>query len=128
MNKTLGELVQFVLANRKGKAFIGFTEEQIASEILQAAEENTMHYVIDNDKNICGIVIASKVEEMKMMFIKNIITTKPFAIKYFVQRFKELFPEYRLRAQRWHGPNKSRCDLVDYNTNKLCDKLMKGLN
>ena len=128
MNKTLGELVQFVLANRKGKAFIGFTEEQIASEILQAAEENTMHYVIDNDKNVCGIVIASKVEEMRMMFIKNILTTKPFALKHFVKRFKERFPDYRLRAFRWHGADKTKCDLVDYNTDKLCNRLMKGIN
>ena len=122
MNVTLGQLVEFVLKNRKGRAFYDCSEQHIAFDIWEAAKEGTMLYAVDNDKEICGIVVASKVEEMQMMFIKNILTTQPWAIKRFVEIFQQRYPDYRLRAQRWHGKDKPK--MVDYKTERLCSKIL----
>lgn len=125
MNVTLGQLVEFVLKNRRGKAFFNYTEPHIAYDIYHASQEGTMLYAVNDDGKLCGIVVASKVEEMRMMYVKDILTTEPWAIKRFVKMFKEGWPEYRLRAQRWRDAGKTKPTLIDYKTNKLCDKLLK---
>ena len=124
MTVTLGQLVQYVLKNRRGKAFFNYTEEHVAYEIYEAAKEGTMLYAVDERGEICGIVVASKVEEMQMMFIKDILTTKAWAIKRFVEIFKKGWPDYRLRAQRWRGTDKNKPELVDYKTERLCNKIL----
>lgn len=124
---TLGELVNFVLANRRGKAFAGYPEELIASSILDAANERTLYYSKSDDGAVNGIVVATKVEESKLMFIHDILTTESGVLGRFVAKFRKEFPSYRLRAWRWRSTGKQKQTLVDYRTDELCDRLMKGV-
>lgn len=127
MNVTLQQLVDFVLKNRRGKAFLNYSELNIASSILTASLENTLLYSVDSDGNIDGIVVATKSPEIKVMFINNILTTRHSVLQLFVRTFRKLYPQYSLRAERWHGPDRSICKIVTYNTDKLCSKLLKGI-
>lgn len=126
MTVTLGQLVEYVLKNRRGKAFFGYTEQQIAIDILMFAKMGTMLYDVNDNDEICGIVIADKTEEDKTMFVRDVLTTSPNTLKKFIAHFKSKFPTYRLIAQRWRGLGRNKAKIVNYNTDKLCNKIMKG--
>lgn len=116
---TLGELVNYVLQNRKGDAFKDYQEHQIAGGIKRAAEDGTMLYACRDDNSVCGIVTAFNNKATKTMHIHDILTTERWALRAFVGIFKKRFPEHTLAGLR-------SGKLMTYNTNKLCSKIMKG--
>jgi len=116
---TLGELVQFVLANRTAKAFFAYDESTIASSILRAAQAGTLLYAKRVDGTPCGVVTAYADDKNKLMHIHDILTTEPWVLKSFVKEFRRRWPDYSLAGLRFG-------EQVYYNTNRLCRLVMKG--
>lgn len=114
---TLGQLVQYVLDNRKGNAFKDYDELTIALLIQRAASAGTMLYSCDSFDAPNGIVVATKME--RRMHINDILTTDSSVMHVFVSTFKQRWPECQLTATR-------KGHLVQYDTDRLCKKLMKG--
>ena len=121
---TLGELVKFVLENRRGKAFLGYPEIDIACNIKWSAEEGTMLYATDDQQKLCGIVVASKIDGSNVLFIRDILTTQKWVFKVFVKQLKEMFPGYTLRAQRYLGEDE-KPKIVNYKTDRLIELVLK---
>jgi hypothetical protein len=118
---TLGELVRFVLENRRGKAFGGYTEETIAWGIYTAARRGTMRYATKPDsREVCGIVVCDAQDDDKLMYVHDILTTEPWVLKAFVRAFAERWPEYHLAGMRY-GKR------MNYRTGRFCN-LVKGMN
>lgn len=57
MTFTLRDVADFCLANRKSKAFPGFTEFEVFNEIILAANNGTLHIAAD-EIGLCGVIIA----------------------------------------------------------------------
>lgn len=123
--KTLGDLVQYVMLNRRGKAFTGWTEEQVAWELKTAAEEATMQYAMNQKDEIVGIVLAMKSDSEAILYVKAVLTTEKWAMKQFVETFKQRFPNFQLRACRWKGSGKTERNFVKYNTERLVHLFLK---
>lgn len=122
MNKhmTLGQLVKFVLNNRRGKAFTGYSEHCIASGILRAARDGTMLYAISDKTNEpCGVVTAYADRDNKLMYVHDILTTEPWVLKTFVVEFSRRWPGYTIFGLRY-GKEKR------YNTGRLVNHFVKG--
>lgn len=117
---TLGDIVRYVLKERKGNAFKDYSEENIASTILRGVKEETTLYSTRNNGSVCGVIVCFKEEKTKTMFVNDILTSEPWVIPNFVMHFVKHFPSYTLSAMR-------KGKLINYkNTHKLCDKLLKG--
>lgn len=117
---TLGELVDYVLKNRKGNAFRNYDEHTIASGIKRAADSRTLLYSCRDDGSLCGIIVCVEDESAKTMNVQDLLTTERWVLPKFVLYFREHFPGYKLAALRRDKP-------VIYNkTPELCNKLMKG--
>jgi len=114
--KTLGELIEYVLRNRKGNAFKGEDERTIARNIVHASCDDALLYYLDKEDNICGIVIAVEDNKNKIMFIQNILTTNERAIVEFIKIFKQKWPAHTIMAHRKGKP-------MTYNTTKLINRL-----
>ena len=116
---TLGELVAFVLENRKGNAFKGYEERVIASGIKLASEEGTLLYATDSDNRIVGIIVCKADNKKKEMHVHDFLSTQSWVITKFLVNFRHNWPDYELVAKR---KNK----FVKYNTTKLYNKIVKG--
>ena len=118
---TLEELVDFVVAKRKGAAFRDWPYAMIATGIYQAAESNTLAYHRDSNNKLDGIVIARRDDLKRNIHVINILTTNPGVIELMALQFVTLFPNYTLTAYR-------RGKLITYDTVKIIAKILhKGV-
>lgn len=115
---TLGKLVLFVLENRKGNAFRSYTEEQIAEGIKQAADAGTMFYCCDTNGKVCGIVVMERLNEFTL-HVHDVLATEPWVLRTLISKFRTWYPNQQLTANR-------KDKFVRYNTDKLCNKILKG--
>lgn len=120
MSKTLGDLVEFVLANRRGNAFKDYTENQIAEELFTGCNTGVVFYCVNaTHDGIIGVVSGLANPKARTLHICNLLTTEKWAMKRFIEIYREKFTGYALTARRYGIE-------VEYNTEKLYNKLMKG--
>ena len=113
MNLHVGDLVKYVLENRKGYAFKGYSEVTIAHGIVLALISNTLLYAINDKGKICGVAVGRIVN--RTMQVDDILTTERWAFRSFVIKYKQLWPTLPITGYRGGK-------LVEYNTPNLLDK------
>lgn len=111
---TVANLVDYVMLNRRGKAFVDWMPSHIADEFVAAAERRLLIYVESNGV-IDGVAHGIRYSNGDV-FVTNILTTKKGALQQILRRFKQLYPKAKLEARR-HGK------LKHYNTPRLIEKL-----
>lgn len=116
---TLGELVRYVLENRRGNAFRGYSELEIASGIKLASDNGTLLYAVDKDGTLCGVITAEDKTNENEMFIQDFLATESWVFPQFLIQFKEQWPNHTLAAKRYGR-------IITYNTDKLMNKILKG--
>lgn len=100
MTHTIADLVDYVMKNRKGKAFVGWSADEIAGSLVVSAEEVALVYSVDEGGRVNGIAHGVKFSDEKVMFVANMLATAPGILKRFVEWFHKLYPEYKLEATR----------------------------
>lgn len=115
---TVGQIVQFILSNRKDKIMKNFSEEDVTFQVVYAISENKLFYNLDREYNVNGVAILGDIDRSKV-FVYALLCTSKEALNNFVRKFKELFPEHTIHARRKRKP-------VDYGqrTNRLCKTLI----
>lgn len=114
----VSSLVEFVKRNRRGKAFLDYTDEQITFDIQSAIAKFACIVDCDENDNIFGIATGIPIWNKKIIHVKNILTIRRESLKNIFKRFLEVYPDWTLQGQR--GERK----LVEYkNINKLKAKI-----
>lgn len=110
---TLGNVVDWILANRRGAAFKGWTYEEVAREVYYHSRNSTMLVLIDETKGcIVGYIsyiVASDNCFNHYAYIQNMLSTTTGAIHKFLRAGRE----------RYHGAIKY---VVGERTNKRTGK------
>lgn len=114
---TVRQLMNFILANRHGNAFVGWSEQQLLDGIINAIEERSMSYSVDERGEINGVAIGIKFEEKKIFYVSGVLTTKTGVLGKLIAVFKELYPNWKLEAERCRR-------LKHYNTERFVNKLI----
>ena len=96
---SVGQLADWIIANRKGDAFKQFSWEEIVITINESIEQNALICAVDND-SIFGVCCGELDTERRVYHAANIITVTPRAMVAMIHRFKELFPKYEVRVKR----------------------------
>lgn len=109
---TIQDIVEYILANRSNKAYKDWTPTQIVDAIAVGVEDNSMLVSITPNGEISGVVTCSKIRSAKVLYVNGLVTTAKGVMKTFLQRFRELYPDWSLEATR-HGK------YVKYPTNRL---------
>jgi len=115
---TIQEAIDFILKNRKGNAFKGYSEDTIAQLLSETADTSTILTASNDNEEIVGVVCAIPYPRFKKLYIHDILTTEKWVLPEFVSYFLTNFSGWSLEAQR-------RNKIVEYNTMKLTDKLLK---
>ena len=113
---TFKDLFDFVLKHKGTKTFMGFSDEVIAGMLKRGLDEETLLYALDNDNHICGMILAVKDDEKKVLFITENLAMSISTLKLFAKIAKERLPDYTLQAVR-------HCKHRIFNTEKFYNKL-----
>lgn len=107
LDKLINDLVNFAIANRRGKkVFKDWSAQQLESEFKDALLTNCLLYSVGTNNAIDGVVHGTR--QGNIIHVKNILTTHSNALKNFFIRFQQIYPGFKLTANR-------RGRLVEYN-------------
>lgn len=125
---TQGDLLDYIVENKGNKVFVGWTVDQILSELRRAIAEDSLCYSMDKKGNLTGVVTGRKLvksDGTKVMHIVSLLTTRPGTLKLFFEYFRTHFPEYKLlQANR---RRKIREGLTYYNNIRRFGRLIERL-
>ena len=100
MTTTIGQTVEYILANRRGNAFKDLTYTQIAAEIIDAVARKEMLFATNECGALIGIVVAITHPMERVVMVCDILCTERWVMQLFVAQFRELYPGWRIEAQR----------------------------
>lgn len=101
--RQLSELIDWIIDNRKGAAFKGYSKEKIEMELYESMFFNVLLLSEDIDGNIIGIICGDRNLNTKQLFVKDILTTKEGVVKLFLQRCHEWYPDYTIQGIKANG-------------------------
>lgn len=112
---TLNDVVDFCWANKRKRAFKGYTYEEVCRIVIYAAN-NGLLKTVEDDQGICGAAIFKAAD--KKVFVDFLVAVRG-GFATFVDYYKREFPDHKLAAYR---DNK----LVTINSRILCQQLQKS--
>lgn len=105
------DLYEFVLANKTDKTFLNYNDMEIAGLLIKGIQEGTLLYSLSLDNKISGMILASKNDDSKYLFVTENLAMNLKTLKEFAKIAKERWPDYTLRWKK-HGiykqPNTER--------------------
>ncbi len=107
---TIGQVAEWIIANRKQAAFNGYSFEKIVSQLGQCIDDNSMLCVTD-ESGIVGVICCRNISE-KTMFVEDILTTKPGIVKQMLEFFVTHYPGYRLTGKTRTGRHRIFVDAI----------------
>jgi hypothetical protein len=113
---TIGELMDFILANKKDKVFLNQTESEIAYQVADGVRNETLFYSTDENDNINGMVLAELRVDQGVLFVTENLAMSLKNLRLFAKMSKERFGSYKLEWLK-HGIHKQ------HNTGKFYKKL-----
>ena len=82
-------------------AFPGWTVEQILWSLAESARDDELYVLAEQDQsNIQGFIQASINHDLREIYVSNILVSSTNALKTFVTRWKELYPDYTVKGRR----------------------------
>ena len=114
---TFGDLIQFIVENKKDKVFIGDSLQKIIEKCQKGLKEGTLLFSVGTDNAITGMILAEEnwPEEGVLFVIENLSMSLKNLIE-FAKIAKERKPHCRLEWFK-HGIHKT------HNTDKFYEKL-----
>jgi hypothetical protein len=117
MTPTFKDLLDFVMANRRGYMFKDMTEEQIAFLLQKGISEQSMYFEQGLDGKIAGMILAEFIPEKKLCFVTFNMAMSLDRLGRFAAKLKTNHPDFTIAGVR-HGR------AIYYNTKKLYRKLL----
>lgn len=119
------DILDFILANRRGKAFKGFSTMDIMSTIMDAAQLDGLGMIERENGKLSAIAIGFpyvKCSGEKFLHIHSILTTQKGDLQNLLLLFLKRFPGFTITARR-------KGKFVKYNnTPRLINKLWATSN
>lgn len=100
---TVEDLVQWILKNRRGVVFEGWTEETLRPFLLECLDRNLLFYATDQQENLTSVVTVQKQSHFRL-YLAHALTTKPGELgKRFFERLLRLWPATKYVTRDCHG-------------------------
>ena len=95
---TLGKIAEWVLDNRRGKAFVRYTLKETLDEITWCSDKRTIIVVTDDNGYIVGVTTGRVDVNENVFFVYNVLTTKPGIFQQMKQWIHTNFPGYTIEG------------------------------
>jgi hypothetical protein len=118
---TLGEIIAYVLRNRRGYAFKDWCDEAVIDYVTQSYFSCRIIYGSDANGHISGLGIYTVYPAQKIIHVNQFIASSTTDMKSLVRTFFQFFPakDWQLTAIR-----RGKMHTITYNTEKLKSKLL----
>lgn len=116
MIPTLGQLYDFVIANRTNKCFTNMTNERVLYLLQEGIDNGLLFYATGTDDAIIGMILARENKAKKEIYIIENLAMSLNTLKEFAKKAKATWPDHRLVWDK-HGIYKQ------YDTSKVYKKL-----
>jgi hypothetical protein len=116
---TLGELYEFVIANKGTRTFMGLSDDEIKEMLIKGCQDGTMLFALNFNNKVSGMILAIKDSEKKILFVIENLAMTLSNLRAFAKIAKERYKGYKLEAIR-HGSHRK------FNTDKLYNKLTRS--
>lgn len=110
----VGDVVIFIKDNRRGKAYVDWSDADILNHVLHCISLGTIHMITNPEGNIVGVTTALPQPE-NILYITGMLTTVKGLIPEFIKEFERRFPGFKLAGQRYGK-------IKNYDTPKLVKK------
>lgn len=97
---TIQNLVDWIVANRKGDAFKNYPHNKIANEIQNAMSHNVFLMTWDEEGALTGVVCGERCDDGHYIVIHDILLSKHGLLKKFMQHYLSLYKGWKLVAKR----------------------------
>ena len=114
----LGEIAEWILANRRDKAFVRYTLAEILDELKRCSDDRTMVVMTDDNECIVGVATGKVSVDRDKLFVYNVLTTKPKVARRMIQWLQTNFPGHTLE-----GMVRGTRFMQFVNLNKLANRL-----
>jgi len=112
---TLGDIANWIIANRKGKAF-PYSYDTIIHQLVEAERTDAILCVIDGD-TILGVVCGRWLPG-RIYYVDDILTIKSKVVKHMMNYFLEHYPDFTIQ-----GLHRSKRARNFTNIKKLTERL-----
>ena len=93
---TFKDLLDFILKNKNGKVFLGFSDAQIVYAIKEGIDNGTLLYSVSSSGNLDGMILAKENKVNKILFITENLAISMNNLKQFAKIATERWPGYKL--------------------------------
>lgn len=94
-------LIDFVMKNRKRKAFFNMNRSAIEEVLRQDIMQRSCVWIVDEVDNIIGMAHGVADYNTFQFYVSNILTVDKRGLKILVEMFNTLFPEFTLAGHRY---------------------------
>lgn len=94
-------LTDFVMKNRKRKAFFDMNRVAIEEVLRQDIMQRSCVWVVDEVDNIIGMAHGVADYTIFQFYVSNVLTIDKRGLKILVDMFQKLFPEFTLAGHRY---------------------------
>ena len=100
---TFEQVADWILANRRRNAFIGYEKHEIVAELMERVDYDLAWVHEINDK-ILGVVTADQVDvnNRPTIFVRNCLIVDARILPMFLEKYKQNYPGFPMTA-RHHG-------------------------
>ena len=95
---TLQHIVEFVNKYKGSRAFLGWKDDEIMKAIILGVRNGTYMYASEPSGEIVGVVYGWLIPEKNVYYLENMITTKPWVMREFIQTMMQKWPGYHVEA------------------------------
>ena len=103
---SVGELAEWVIENRRGKAFYGYTFGKVIDEIIECQKKDGL-LIISDGPVITGVICCEDRKEAKILFVYDILTTSKKALKQMLKYCIEHYPGYIIEGLKKTGKKRT---------------------
>lgn len=115
--KTIAELAEWIVTNRKGNAFKNDTFENIVAGLQEDVPNGNVLFVLDESGEFIGVMTFIIDRVNFLFFVKNILLTRYACLPIFAQHFTEHYKGYAVCANRYN-------EEIMYDTSRLVGHLL----
>lgn len=109
---TFKDLLDFVLENKKDKTFLGMTTMHIINLLQVGIQAGTLLYMQNSTGKICGMILAEKREDKKILFVTENLAMNIGNLKQFAAIAKQRWPKHKLEWLKHNIPKKHPTELI----------------
>src|SRR5215475_8790165 len=99
---SIGQLAEWILKNRKGKAFRGYSFEKITNELMECADASSMLCVTDNN-DIVGVICCKRDIHKRILYVYDILTIRKGIVKRMLEFAAREYPGFTIEGNTKKG-------------------------